>query len=91
MYVTLSLYGVNVNCLVDTGSTITVLKKQYYDSLIDDQRPPLQACHGRLRMADGSEVSVNRRRMEDVCIIVLNGIKPCLLPSRSWTSAVVEC
>ena len=58
MYVTLSLYGVNVKCLVDTGSTMTVLKKQYYDSLPEDQRPPLQACHGRLRMADGSDVSV---------------------------------
>ena len=58
MYVTFSLYGVNVKCLVDTGSTMTVLKKQYYDSLPEDQRPPLQACHGRLRMADGSEVSV---------------------------------
>lgn len=58
LYVMLSLYGVSINCLVDTGSTMTVLKKQYYDSLPEDQRPPLRACHGRLRMADGSEVSV---------------------------------
>ena len=26
--------------------------------------------------------------MEDDCIIVLNGINACLLPNRSWTSAV---
>ena len=52
--------GVPVNCLLDTGATMTVIHPQKYYEIPEDTRPlpPLQRMNGHIRLADGSNLPV---------------------------------
>jgi predicted aspartyl protease len=57
LYLAVSIEGVNLNCLIDTGSTITVLHPDKYKAMREDSRPPLQKEVVKLRVADGGLVT----------------------------------
>ena len=48
---------IDVNCLIDTGSTITVLHPSKYAAISQDLRPALEPSDVKLRMADGGLVA----------------------------------
>ncbi len=45
-----------VNCLIDTGSTISVLHPDKHLTIPEDERPPLQPYNDNLVMGDGGKV-----------------------------------
>jgi hypothetical protein len=57
LYIRAQMYNQNINCLVDTGSTITVLHPTKYLSIPETVRPALNSGNVQLRMADGGVVS----------------------------------
>ena len=55
MYVNARVNGVPVSCLIDTGSTITVLNAEIFKTMPENKRPVLyNSC--KLKMADGGIV-----------------------------------
>jgi transposase InsO family protein/predicted aspartyl protease len=56
LYLPVNIGGVDINCLIDTGSTITVLHPRKYEAMSEDSRPPLEDEVVKLRMADGGLV-----------------------------------
>ena len=58
LFVKCSLYGTDVNFLVDTGANATILHPEKFYSIPAEERPELQTFGGRLRMADGQLIPV---------------------------------
>jgi len=56
LYLSAQIHGIDVNCLVDTGSTMTVLHPRKYFEIPAIDRPPLNYEGKQLRMADGGLV-----------------------------------
>jgi hypothetical protein len=56
LYLPVSIEGIKVNCLIDTGSTITILHPRKYLAIREDRRPPLEETPVKLRVADGGLV-----------------------------------
>lgn len=48
--------GIKLNCLIDTGSTLSILHPSKYHAMSDSVKPKLSSYHGKLRMADGGIV-----------------------------------
>jgi predicted aspartyl protease len=57
LYMPVQIGGVEINCLIDTGSTVTVLHPRKYRAMDERRRPPLQEVAVKLRMADGGLVT----------------------------------
>jgi transposase InsO family protein/predicted aspartyl protease len=57
LYMPVKIGGVEINCLIDTGSTVTVLHPRKYHSMDEKRRPRLQEVAVKLRMADGGLVT----------------------------------
>jgi transposase InsO family protein len=57
LYIQAQVHNRIVNCLIDTGSTITVLHPNKYFEIPEAERPALEATNCRLKMADGGLVS----------------------------------
>jgi transposase InsO family protein len=57
LYIRAQVYNQDVTCLIDTGSTITVLHPNRYFAIPEAERPALDASNSWLRMADGGLVS----------------------------------
>ena len=57
LFVGASILGTTINCLIDSGSTITVIHPSQYYQIPTKARPVLQPDEENLRMADGSVVS----------------------------------
>ena len=53
----MDINGIFINCLVDTGSTLTVLHSRKYFAISPDKRPTLLRCGVRLKMANGELVT----------------------------------
>lgn len=51
------LYKKNIDCLIDTGATISVLHSRVYKNLPEAVKPPLEKDCGKLEMADGELVT----------------------------------
>ncbi len=48
--------GVTVNCLVDSGATLSVLHPDKYHAIPEARRPPMESNCGSIKMADGNLV-----------------------------------
>lgn len=57
LYIKALVCGIKVNCLVDTGSTLTVLHPIKYSEIKDGLKPRINKSCSQLRMADGGLVS----------------------------------
>ena len=53
LYLKANIYGINVNCLVDTGATLSILHPAKYRQIPENLRPKLQPATGNLKTADG--------------------------------------
>ena len=51
------IYYLNLNCLVDTGSTISLLQPEKYYAIIEEKRPPLELYLPKIRMGDGASIT----------------------------------
>ena len=58
LYVTAHINGMRVNCLIDTGASLTVIHPDKYYRIPAEGRPPLQSMDSHLRMADGGRLPV---------------------------------
>ena len=47
------IYDLNLNCLVDTGATISLLQPEKYYAIIEEKRPPLEPYLPKIRIGDG--------------------------------------
>ena len=56
LYLTVTIAGMPVRCLIDSGSTMSVLHTSCYESIPLRVRPKLQPLSGSLRVADGGLV-----------------------------------
>ena len=56
LFIPVDICSVPVNCLVDTGGTLSVLHTDKYYAIPPDMRPPLQPTDGDLKMGNGSTV-----------------------------------
>ena len=56
LYLKANLYGVNINCLVDTGATLSILHPAKYLQIPENVRPELQPATGSLKTADGGSI-----------------------------------
>ena len=54
LFLTSNAYGVDVKCLVDTGSTLSVLHPDKYYAIPKQHRPTLKPYKLKLRMGDGA-------------------------------------
>ena len=52
----ITVNSILINCLVDTGSTLTVLHSRKYLEIPEEQRPTLLQSKVRLKMANGELV-----------------------------------
>ena len=59
LYLPVSLEGMPVQCLVDSGSTLSVLHSNCYHSIPKQKQPKLSCSAGMLCMADGGLVPSN--------------------------------
>ncbi len=57
MYITATIEGVEIDCLVDSGATLSVIHPSYFEAICKKKTIPLQLTRGSLRMADGGLVS----------------------------------
>lgn len=57
LYLKMDINGIFINCLVDTGSTLTVLHSRKYFAISPDKRPTLLRSGVRLKMANGELVT----------------------------------
>ncbi|MES9885164.1 MAG: retropepsin-like aspartic protease [Sedimenticola sp.] len=60
--------GSDVNCLIDTGSTLSVLHPNRYEAIPEDVRPMLKDTHTSIRMADGGLVKLQGKATFTVMI-----------------------
>ena len=56
LYITVEIGGVQVNCLIDSGATTTVIHPKKYYEIPSSLRPALQPAGEAVRMADGGRV-----------------------------------
>ena len=56
LFIPIVVGGISANCLIDTGSTISVLHPDKYLAIPEDRRPQLQPYDDHLVMGDGSKV-----------------------------------
>lgn len=56
LFLQTSIYDKSVDCLVDTGATISVLHSEVYLQLRESRRPTLKKNCGHLRVADGKVI-----------------------------------
>ena len=57
LFLTVSLHGSLMHCLIDTGSTMSVLHTKLFDRLPDQVKKKLIPFHSDLQMANGSSVT----------------------------------
>lgn len=57
LFVKATVFGIDVECLVDTGSTATILHADKYLEIPESVRPELHPPSSTLRMADGNLVT----------------------------------
>lgn len=57
LYLPVEIYGLNVDCLIDSGSTLSVMHPRKFEALSLKERPPILKVDGNLRMADGGLIS----------------------------------
>ncbi len=57
MYLTATIEGVTVDCLVDSGATLSVVRPSYFKAMCKLKDIKLQPTNGSLRMADGGLVT----------------------------------
>ncbi|XP_033729790.1 uncharacterized protein LOC117318986 [Pecten maximus] len=57
LYISVKICGVNVNCLIDTGATSTVLHPTKYLDIPSRDRPRLEKRRYNIQVADGSVVT----------------------------------
>lgn len=90
LFVPVRIGGVEINCLIDTGATMSVLHKKKYDSIPPWRRPQLQTTQGQLEMGDGRHIQplgaidcnlwVNRTLTMTQRLIVVEELSvPCIL------------
>lgn len=53
LYLTLKVSGIKINCLIDTGSTLSIIHPQLFNSIQEERKPVLSKTSCNLRMADG--------------------------------------
>ena len=51
------IYNLNLNCLVDTGATISLLQPEKYYAIIEEKRPPLEPYLPKIRMGDDASIT----------------------------------
>ena len=51
------IYDLNLNCLVDTGATISLLQAEKYYAIIEEKRPPLEPYLPKIRMGDDASIT----------------------------------
>ena len=56
LYIVSYVNGIRMNCLIDTGASLTVIHPSKYLSIPEQGRPPLQKIDRHLRMADGGQI-----------------------------------
>ena len=56
MYLTTNIHGLQVDCLIDTGSTISILHPLQYQKIPENLRPLLEEKRLPIKMADGGIV-----------------------------------
>ena len=56
LYVVANINGERVNCLIDTGASLTVIHPDKYFNIPEKVRPPLEPINSNLRMADGGRI-----------------------------------
>ncbi|MES9884745.1 MAG: reverse transcriptase domain-containing protein [Sedimenticola sp.] len=58
LFILLKIGGRDVNCLVDTGSTLSVMHPSRYEAIPEQERPKLATTDNNIRMADGGLVKL---------------------------------
>ena len=53
LFLQATVFGVKVDCLIDTGSTITVVHPNKFKAIDPANRPPLRPWGNHIRLADG--------------------------------------
>lgn len=53
LYVIVKVFDLKINCLIDTGSTLSILHPSKYNAIPEKERPILSNDCGGLRLADG--------------------------------------
>ena len=61
--------------LIDSGAGISLIPKRWYDSIPDDEKPPLQPT--TLTVRTGNKVRINMAGMIDVSLRLSCGNYPC--------------
>ncbi len=61
LFVLLQIGGNDVNCLVDTGATLSILHPSRYEAIPYEIRPKLEYINNDIRMADGGLVKLQGR------------------------------
>ena len=54
LYIEASVHGIGLNCLIDSGSTITVIRPSIINQLATEIQLDVVSEDGELKMADGS-------------------------------------
>lgn len=56
MFLSVKIYGIDLNCLIDTGATVSILHPEKYYAIPEKYRPSLGPYKSKLRMGDGALV-----------------------------------
>lgn len=59
MFVVAKLNDKEINCLIDTGASVSVLHRQVFDEISEDVRPSLNRNCGKLKVADGEKITLD--------------------------------
>ena len=52
-----TIHNLNLNFLVDTGATISLLRPEKYYAIPEDKRPPSEPYTTKIRMGDGASIN----------------------------------
>jgi len=55
MFIDIDICGIETHALLDSGSTITVIKPETFEQIESSSRPPVKPGAGNLRMANGQQ------------------------------------
>lgn len=59
MFVVAKLNDTEINCLIDTGASVSVLHRQVFDEISEDVRPSLNRNCGKLKVADSGKITLD--------------------------------
>ncbi|KAL3854395.1 hypothetical protein ACJMK2_013666 [Sinanodonta woodiana] len=68
MYIPGRVQGREVNFLIDTGATVTIMNSPIYEQMYDLQKPYLESASQQMKMADGKCIQTRGVGIMDITI-----------------------